>query len=192
MKTKYIIQLFMLFFIICFTACKKGKYYEGAERDLDKIKEYNNEYYSASEKMNLTESISHITAQKLQEIYDLSILAAENKSNKDIDTVLISQLRGYFSKRDTTYVYKIINTLDSLQAKYVKIELEKQNTPDSIILKDSIGNIQFRVHFYDKNKKYFSTQETQAHYILKRNPEKFKKEFKFYFSSIGNTEKPKK
>ncbi len=188
MKIKYITTVILTILIICFTACKKGKYYEG-EKDPDKIKEYNNEYYYASGKMDLVETISHITAQKLQEVYDLSILAAENKTNKDIDTILLSQLRGYFPKGDTIYIQKMVHIMDSLQVKYVKIELEKRNIPDSVILNDSIGKIQFKAHFYDKNKKYFLTQEKQASYILKKNPEKFKKEFKFYFSAIGNPEK---
>lgn len=198
MRTKYIIQLLLAFFIIGAISCNKAKYYEG-EKDPIKIKGYKNENYYTSEKMDSLEVISHITKQKLQEVFDLAILASENKSNKDIDTLLLSQLQGYFPKGDTLYYSNIINNLDSLGAKYVKIELENFIKNDSTKLSsldslktqknDSIGKILFKAHFYDKNKKYFYTQENQANYILKRNPTKFKLEFKFYFSSIGKPEK---
>ncbi|MDR1876914.1 MAG: hypothetical protein LBQ84_04755 [Flavobacteriaceae bacterium] len=189
MRIKYIIQIIILSLII-FLACKKENYFHG-EKDPTVIKGYNNENYYASAKMDSIEVISHITAQKLQEVYDLAILATENKSNQDIDTLLLSQLQGYFPKGDTIYMLKIINNLDSLHAKYVKIELEKQAANDSIILNDSIGKARFKIHYYDKNKRYFSTEEKQANYILKKNPEKFKAEFKFYFSSLGKPEEVK-
>ncbi|MGM5631751.1 hypothetical protein O2K51_12685 [Apibacter raozihei] len=187
MKIKYIIQCISVMLVLFFMACNKGKYYEG-EKDPDKIKGYKNENYYTSGKMDSTQVIAHITEQKLQEVYDLAILAAENKSNKDIDTLLLSQLQGYFPKGDTLYVAQIVNTLDSLKVKYVKVELNKQMLSDTAILNDSIGKVQFKAHYYDRNKKYFSTQEQQADYILKKNPEKFKAEFKFYFSSIGKAE----
>lgn len=188
MKIKYIFQITLLGFIIFFVTCKKDKYYEG-DKDPQKIKGYKNENYYTSGEMDSLQAISHITAQKLQEVYDLAILAAENKSNRDIDTLLLSQLQGYFPKEDTIYVSKIVNGLDSLKVKFVKIELDKKSLADSAALRDSIGTVRFKIYFYDKNKKFFSTQNKQANYILKRNPKKFKSEFKFYFSSIGNPEK---
>jgi hypothetical protein len=138
--------------------------------------------------MDSLEVISHITAQKLREVYELAILATENKANKDIDTLLLSQLQGYFPKGDTINIPKVVKNLDSLRVKYVKIELEKQSIADSTILNDSIGKVRFKVHYYNQNKKYFSTEEGQANYILKKNPKKFKSEFRFYFSSIGKPE----
>lgn len=187
MKNKHIIQIIIVFLIIGFVACKKEKYYEG-EKDPIKIKEYNNKNYYASEKMDSLAVISHITEQKLQEVYDLAILATENKSNKEIDTLIVSQLKGYFPKKDTVHVSKIVNNLDSLKVKYVTIELEKKKSDTTTILNDSIGVVHYKVHYYNNKKKYFSTQRSQANYILKKNPEKFKSEFKFYFTSIGNPE----
>lgn len=184
MINKHIILIIIIFQIKGFVACNNDKYYEG-EKDPVKIKEYNNKVYYASEKLDSLAVISHITEQKLQEVYDLAILATENKSNKEIDTLIISQLRGYFPKKDTVYVSKIVKYLDSLQVKYIKIELEKKQLEDTTILNDSVGVIYYKVHYYNNKKKHFSTQKDEANYILKKNPEKFKSEFKFYFTSIG-------
>jgi hypothetical protein len=167
------------------TSCNRDKYYSG-EKNLEIIKGYNNKNYYPSGKMDSLQAISYITIQKLQEVYDLSVLAYENKANKDIDTLIFTQLKGYFSKNDTLYAQKIVNTMDSLQVKYVKLELIKSNNSDSLIQSDSIGTVRFNAYYYDKNKKKFIEKERQANYILKKNPEKFKAEFKFYFTYIGN------
>lgn len=188
MKIKYIFQFILLSLLLFFVACNKDKYYEG-EKDPKKIKGYKNENYYASGEMDSLQAISHITAQKLQEVYDLAILAAENKSNKDIDTLLLSQLQGYFPQEDTIFVSRIVNGLDSLKVKFVKIELDKKSLENFNALHDSIGTVKYKIQFYDKNKKFFTSQDKKANYILKKNPEKFKSEFKFYFSSIGNAEK---
>jgi len=164
-------------------SCNKGKYYSG-EKNPEIIKGYNNEHYYPSGKMDSLQAISHITIQKLQEVYDLAVLTYENKTNKGIDTLLLEQLQGYFSKRDTLYARKIVYILDSLQAKYVKLELIKNDSLD-LIHSDSIGIVRFNVQYYDKNKKFSQSKERQANYILKKNPAKFKAEFKFYFTYLG-------
>ncbi|TWP24927.1 hypothetical protein ETU08_03805 [Apibacter muscae] len=198
MKINHVLQILLGLIIIIVISCNKAKYYDG---DIDpvKTKGYKNENYYSSEKMDSLAVISHINQQKLQEVYDLAILTSEYKSNKDIDTLLLSQLQGYFPSGDTLYYSRIIHNLDSLRAKYVKIELDNFVSNDSlnIIHKDSlqinksdsiIGKVLFNANFYDKNKRYIYTEKNQANYILKKNPKKFKLEFKFYFSYIGKPE----
>lgn len=181
-KTLYIIPLLLL---ITFISCNKDKYYDG-EHDPLKIKGYKNENYYSS-KMDSLEAIYHITEQKLQEVYDLSALATNNKNNKQIDTLIISQIKSYFAPNDKIYAQKTIKEIDSLNAIYVKIELVKDNNAgiDSV-LTDSSGQIKYKVHFYNSNKKYFLSRLKKADYILKKNTNNNKNQFKFYFSKIEN------
>lgn len=187
MKNNFYLYITILFLV--FTLCiacndkNKKKEYLGRDISVDKVKIFKNISYIS---MDSLEIISHISEQKLQQIYDLALLANENRSNQKIDTAIISQLTGYFKedeRNDSINTYRLLKELDTLNVKYIDFKLIPIKN-DSIV-SDSIGKIFYNVNYYNRNKKYILTREKFAAYILEKIE---KNKFKFYFSSINDKE----
>lgn len=158
--------------ILFITSCKKDVYQ--GEYNPEIVKEYNNTSLDSIQTMNL------ITNQKIQEFYDLGLLYLYNNRDKELDSVLTEQMNNYFIEKDTTQINELINEIKNTKSHFIKIQdvinLSKDSTSS-----DSLGISKFKIKYYGKDKTFLSEKNKFVKYILKKNPEKFKQEFKFYF-----------
>ena len=166
--------LLALVFIVF--SCKK----EATElSDLEKIRNNNNTVSYPVTKMDSAQAISFITKQKIQELFDLSTLYTSGNRDTEIDSVIYSQMKSYFSEDDSTKLQPLLKQLDSFKVKTAKVG--NISVSKEIIGTDTLDFAKFDVEYFDQKNKSIGTFEKTAQYMLKLFPVKFKKEFKFYF-----------
>ena len=170
--------------IICITilllaSCKKDVYQ--GEYNPEIVKEYNNTSLDSIQTMNL------ITNQKIQEFYDLGLLYLYNNKDKELDSVLTEQMNNYFLEKDTTQIKELIQEIKSSKSHFIKIQ-EVINLSKDSTSNDSLGISKFKIKYYGKDKTYLSEKNKFVKYILKKKPEKFKQEFKFYFVKFAEND----
>lgn len=174
-KNQFIYQYTLMVVSILFLiSCQKK---EDNISDLDKLRKSNNyKSYSVS-KIDSSEVIKQITQQKVQEVLDLSTLYIDGNKNTKIDSTIYSELLKYFEKQDSVIISPLFKELDSLKVKTAKVK-------DLEIIQNDKSNenlTKFNIEYFGENNKSLGTFERNAHYILKTNPQLFKKEFKFFF-----------
>jgi hypothetical protein len=162
-------------FITIFS-CHKKEFEEIS--DLDKIK-HNNKNSYPSTKMDSAQAIHNITQQKLQELLDLSTIYASGNRNTEVDSLIYNQISSYFLSKDSTKISPLINELDSLKVKTIRVK--HLDIKQQIKSKDTLDIAHFTLEYLDKNKNNIGFFNKKATYILKKSPIKFVKEFKFYF-----------
>lgn len=155
--------------------------YDG-DSNSEAIMKYENQQ-NFTEKLDSLEFVETISKQKLQEIYDLGSLYF-NTSPQKIDTLLEKQIRSYFYNNDSEAFNYLKKELIDNHVFYTKLQEIKMLERDSL-LPDTIGSVNYKINFYNKDKKFIKTAENSMHYILKKNPEKLKSEFKYYIESFG-------
>lgn len=173
-KNKIFVIFWALFFVIL--ACKKEN---NSISDLQKVRNNNNEKSYPLTKMDSAQAISFITKQKIQELFDLSTLYTAGNRDTEIDSVIFSQMKSYFAENDSNSLKPLLNELDSLKVKNVKvgnIAVTKEITE-----KDTLDFAKFDVEYFDSSDRLIGRFQKNAQYLLKLSPVKFKKEFKFYF-----------
>lgn len=186
----------LLSMVLLIIACKKSE----PISDLDKLRQSNNKKSYPVTKMDSTEAIKFIINQKTQELFDLSTLYISGNRDTEIDSVIYTQMGNYFLKPDSTKLKPLLTQIDSLKANSAKVSNLSVNK--SIQGKDTLDYAKFNVEFFDKNNKSVGNFTKNAEFVLKLNPVKFKKEFKFYFirfdveipkdsTSVGVTKKSK-
>ena len=147
--------------------------------DLEKIRNNNNTVSYPVTKMDSAQAISFITKQKIQELLDLSTLYTSGNRDTEIDSVIYSQMKSYFSEDDSTKLQPLLKQLDSFKVKTAKVG--NISVSKEIIGTDTLDFAKFDVEYFDQKNKSIGTFEKTAQYMLKLFPVKFKKEFKFYF-----------
>lgn len=157
-------------------SCQKKEQEEVS--DLDKIRQSNKNSYPTV-KMDSTQAIHNIIQQKLQELLDLSAIYASGNRNTEVDSLIYAQISSYFLIPDSTKISPIINELDNLHVKNIRVKSLKIN--QKITAKDTLDVASFTMEYFGKNKESLGYFDKKASYILKKSPVKFVKEFKFYF-----------
>lgn len=174
MKKSNIIIIICIF--LSFLSCNKPSQAEIS--DLDKIKQSNKNTYP-SIKMDSVQAINSITKQKVQELLDLSAIYASGNKNTGVDSLIYDQISSYFFTPDSLRIKSLINELDSLRVRSIKVRHLDIN--QEIKNKDTIDTAHFTIEYFTNNKKSLGYFDKKATYILKKSPVKFVKEFKFYF-----------
>lgn len=173
---KYISFNITIWSILLFVACNKKEY---PVSDLEIIRKTSNKISYPVAQMDSAQAIHAITKQKVQEVLDLSSLYLSGNKDTEIDSIIYKQLLKYFESPDSINLGPLFNELDSLKVKTAKIhQLEITQVPYQ---KDTLNNAHFIVEYFDNRSNSLGEYEKNAQYILKTAPEKFKKEFKFYF-----------
>lgn len=170
----YFIGLFLI--VLSVVSCN-----EKAEQksDLETLRTSNNRKTYPVTKMDSAMAIQFITKQKIQELFDLSVLYTSGNRDTEIDSVIYAQMQSYFEKNDSSNLTPLIRQLDSLDvssAKIGKIEVTDRKTNN-----DTLDFALFEIEYFDQNRKSLGIFNKNAQYELKLSPVKFKKEFKFYF-----------
>ncbi len=168
--------------IITATVISCNKKYEGDENSIEVIRNANNNGTYSKTKLDSLQAINLITTQKVQDLLDLSTLYISGNKDTEIDSVIYTQMQAHFLSRDSNNLKPLLKEMDSLRVRYAKVS--KLATSKSVHEKDTLDFATFDVEYYDKSKTYITTVNRKAQYLLKASPVKFKKEFKFYFTSF--------
>ncbi|WP_407482161.1 hypothetical protein [Elizabethkingia meningoseptica] len=171
---------FALIIIIAIIACKEEKY--TGKNSIETVKYNNNATTFSPIELDSVQTINNITALKLQEVYDLATNYAAGNKDSDIDITLYNQIQEYFEKPDSAKIHPFIKELDSLKARFVKIN--DVTTFKHVTSKDTLDYAKYKMDYYNKDRKYLGYQNKEVHYVMKEVPaieKKFKREFKFYF-----------
>lgn len=156
--------------------------------DLDKLRTSNNRKSYPVTKMDSVQAIQFITKQKIQELLDLSVLYSNGERDTEIDSIIYSQMNGYFLVPDSLKLKPLLSQLDSLNVKSAKVG--NLNIEKKIKGSDTLDFAFFDVEYFDKDRRSLGNHKKTAQYYLKLSPVKFKKEFKFYFENL-DAELPK-
>lgn len=160
---------------VLFSSCSKEN---TGVSDLEKIRNNNNQKTYPVTKMDSAQAIEFITKQKIQELLDLSTLYTSGNRDTEIDSVIYSQMKGYFAEKDSGKLVPLLKQLDSFKVKTAKVgslTVQKHGGNDSLDL------ALFDVEYFDSRDRLIGKFTRNAQYMLKPSPVKFKKEFKFYF-----------
>lgn len=171
---------FAVIIIIAVVACKEEKY--TGKNSIETVKYNNNATTFSPIELDSVQTINNITALKLQEVYDLATNYAAGNKDSDIDITLYNQIQEYFEKPDSAKIHPFIKELDSLKARFVKIN--DVTTFKHVTSKDTLDYAKYKMDYYNKERKYLGYQNKEVHYVMKEVPaieKKFKREFKFYF-----------
>ena len=168
--------------IITATIISCNKKYEGDENSIEVIRNANNNGTYSKTKLDSLQAINLITTQKVQDLLDLSALYTSGNKDTEIDSVIYTQMQAHFLSKDSSNLTPLLKEMDSLRVRYAKVS--KLATSKSVHEKDTLDFATFDVEYYDKSKTYITTVNRKAQYLLKASPVKFKKEFKFYFTSF--------
>lgn len=179
MQTKSF-TIFILGITFLFSACKDVKTFQG-EHDPEVIKNYHNSVTNVL-KMDSLSSINYITKQKLTEIYELSSLFTVNEKDSLMREILLPQLESYFLANDSVNIQNILQEMKDLKVNYVEINQLPQTEQPHL---DSIRTVEYQVNYYSNDKKLIDSFDKTAHYILRKEPKKFKHEFVFYFTELS-------
>ncbi|HUH34971.1 MAG TPA: hypothetical protein VL022_03990 [Moheibacter sp.] len=180
MKAKAMFSI-LLGLVFLLWACKDEKTFQG-KHDPEVIKTYHNSVTNVP-KMDSLASVHYITKQKLTEIYELSSLFTLNEKDSLMREILLPQLESYFLENDSTNIQNILQEMNALKVNFVEISNLKLTSTEDLAL-DSVRTVDYQVDYYSENKKLIDSFEKRAHYILKKEPKKFKHEFVFYFTDL--------
>ncbi len=161
-------------------SCKDDKY--KGDYNPETIKGYKNESSTVSSKMDSVEAVNFIAKQKLRELYELSALASTT-SDIEVDSLLRDQLLSYFPKKDTTEIFSLLRDLRSKKVTYTSVSKFAILPKDSIV-PDSIKRIAYTINYFNSDKKLIETNNHVGVFVLKQEPIKFQREFKFYFTTL--------
>lgn len=167
--------LTLLLTLLALFSCKK----EESISDIDLLRKSNNLDVYPTTKLDSAQAIASITQQKLQELYDISALYSSGNRNTAIDTLNYNQIQGYFMKKDSNNVKRLLRELDSLKVKNVKVKNLKINF--EVKGKDTLDFAFYTVEYKDRDHKTIGEFPKKSQYKLLKSPVNFKKEFKFYF-----------
>lgn len=185
---KTINKLLALFVLLTFViSCVKKE--DQTISDLDKLRNSNNKITYPAVQMDSLQAINTITAQKVQQLLELSTLYLSGNKNTEIDTVIYSQMQSYFHKPDSLTFKPLFKDLESLKVKNVKVNNLK--VYKEIRSKDTLDFAKFDVEYFDNKNKSIGTFEKYAQYTLLSKPIKFKKEFQFYFLNFYQNQSKK-
>lgn len=178
MKSIHKIIFFSTVFLLGLLSCKK----EEAISDIDLLRNGNNLDVYPTTKLDSAQAIASITQQKLQELYDISALYSSGNKNTAIDSLNYNQIQGYFVKKDSNNIKGLLQELDSLKVKNVKVKNLTINT--EIKGKDTLDFALYTVEYKDREQRTIGEFNKKSQYKLQKSPINFKKEFKFYFVEI--------
>lgn len=173
-------NLIFWFFTIAigFLSCKK----EETISDIEKLRKATN-----SSIVDSAQAIASITQQKLQELYDISALYTSGNKNTALDSLNYKQIQGYFLTNDSTNVNTLLQELDSLNVRYVKVK--NVEISSKIEGEDTLDFANYTVEYKNNSQKTIAEFNKKSEYKLIKKPVKFKNEFKFYFVKIDVSEK---
>lgn len=177
MKRKNNIILFAVSILMVILSCKETKNHEMS--DLEKLRNNSNRASYPATKMDSAQAIQFITKQKIQELLDLSALYVSGNRDTEIDSVIYTQMNGYFHKPDSLTFRPLLKEMESLQVKTAKVnslEVYKRTFG-----KDTLDFAKFNVEYFGNSRNSLGTYDRNAQYILISAPKQFKKEFRFYF-----------
>lgn len=163
-------------------SCKKDTTYEG-EYNPEVIKGYKNDASTVNTKMDSIEAINFISKRKLREFYELSALASSNNDSV-LQDLLISQLRSYFASDSSSEVDTLLNRLRAKNVHFVSIG-KFDIIPNDSITPDTIKRADYVLNLFNKDKKLIEVLNRTSVFVLKQEPIKFKREFKFYFKTLS-------
>ena len=178
MKSIHKIIFFSTVFLLGLLSCKK----EETISDIDLLRNGNNLDVYPTTKLDSAQAIASITQQKLQELYDISALYSSGNKNTAIDSLNYNQIQGYFVKKDSNNIKGLLQELDSLKVKNVKVKNLTINT--EIKGKDTLDFALYTVEYKDREQRTIGEFNKKSQYKLQKSPINFKKEFKFYFVEI--------
>lgn len=174
--------LCMILSIWIINSCTKDTTYEG-DYNPDVIKGYKNEASTLNTKMDSIEAVNFISKQKLREFYELSALASNN-SDSIVQDLLITQLRTYFSSDNLDEVDSLFVHLKRKDIHFVSIA-KFDIIPNDSITPDTIKRADYTLNLFNKDKKLVEAINKTSVFVLKQEPIKFKREFKFYFKTLN-------
>ncbi|MBF0597772.1 hypothetical protein [Faecalibacter rhinopitheci] len=168
--------------ICLINSCKNDTTYDG-DYNPEVIKGYKNDASTLNTKMDSIEAVNYISKKKLKEFYELSALASSNNDSV-LQEHLVAQLRSFFS----------INQLDEVDT--LLVQLKRKNVhfasiakfniiPNDSLTPDTIKRADYTLNLFNKNKKLVETVNRTSVFVLKQEPIKFKREFKFYFKTLN-------
>lgn len=163
-------------------SCKNETTYNG-DYNPDVIKEYRNESSMLNTKMDSVEAVNAISKQKLREFYELSALASSNNDSV-VQDILVTQLRSYFSKEETPEVDSLLVYLRKKNVQIISIAKFNILQNDSLTA-DTIKRADYTLNLFNKDKKLIESVNRTSVFVLKQEPIKFKREFKFYFKTLN-------
>lgn len=179
MKNITLNSLILLFCLaVAALACSKKE----EQSDLEKLRHNNNGKTYPVTKMDSAQAIGAITGQKAQELLDLAVLYNSGNGDTEIDSVIYAQMSGYILKPDSTKINAVLKPMDSLKA--VSAKVNNLKVSKRITAKDTVDYANFNIDLFGSDRKKVGTLNRNASFILKQNPVKFKKEFKFYFLNL--------
>lgn len=174
MKKNRILLLSVVSLFLVLFSCKKT---EPITNDLNTLRETGNTKGYPTIQMDSMQAINAITKQKVQEVFDLSLLYLGGNKNTSIDSTIYKQVQNYFYKPDSLTFQNLFNELEAKNVKTAKVH--NLTVFKSIIKKDTLDYAKFNVEYFDKGNKSLGSVERNAQYILVL-PKKESKEFKFY------------
>ncbi|HCC93052.1 MAG TPA: hypothetical protein DEQ26_01765 [Flavobacteriaceae bacterium] len=163
-------------------SCKDDKY--KGDYNPEAIKGYKNEASTVSSKMDSVEAVNFIAKQKLREFFELSALAS-NTNDTVVDSLLRDQLLSYFPKKDTTEIFSLLRELRSKKVTFTSVS-KFAILPKDSITPDSIKRIAYTINYFNSDKKLIETNNHVGVFVLKQEPIKFQREFKFYFRTLND------
>ena len=172
----------MILSICIINSCTKDTTYEG-DYNPDVIKGYKNESSTLNTKMDSIEAVNFISKQKLREFYELSALASNN-NDSIVQDLLITQLRTYFSTDNLDEVDSLLVHLKRKNIHFASIA-KFDIIPNDSLMPDTIKRANYILNLFDKNRKLVESMNRQSEFVLKQEPIKFKREFKFYFKTLN-------
>ncbi len=179
---KFCSQLLLIALCMVIFSCKKDSTYSG-DYNLEEIKSYKNEASTLNTKMDSAQAIDFISKQKLREFYELSTLAI-NSNDSTVSQMLWEQLKTYFPKTDSMKIKSILEEMKAKNVKFASIEnLKIQNLEEQ---SDTVKKINYTVNYFAESKKLVESNNRISIAVLKLEPIKFKKEFKFYFKTLDD------
>lgn len=180
---KNLIKLLPILLIVTYLSCNREKNYDGISEP-EVISKYKNNAFAYGDSL---QAINRITKQKLQEFYDIGLLYLKNKNDKQLDSILLESMRDYLLNRDSLEMDNFLIQLKRERISFAKIKSVEKIDNFSPPL-DSLGVSAYQVGFYNKEKKFVRNKKKFVKFVLKKNPEKFKNEFKFYFIEFAEND----
>lgn len=172
----------MVFSIWIITSCKNDTTYDG-DYNPDVIKGYKNDASTLNTKMDSIEAVNYISKQKLKEFFELSALASSNNDSV-LQEHLVSQLRSYFSTDNASEVDTLLMNLKRNNIHFISVA-KFDIIPNDSITPDTIKSADYALNLFNKEKKLVKTVNRKSVFVLKQEPIKFKREFKFYFKTLS-------
>lgn len=172
----------MILSICIINSCKNDTTYDG-DYNPDVIKGYKNESSTLTTKMDSIEAVNFISKKKLREFYELSALAWSNNDSV-IRDLLVTQLRSYFNEEHNSEVDTLLTYLKEKNIHFASIATF-DIIPNDSITPDTIKRANYTLNLFNKDKKLVETVNRTSIFVLKQEPIKFKREFKFYFKTLN-------